>query len=207
MRLVFALWPEVGGLSGMAGTLNQTAPGWTSITGIGWTDMNLFSWHLVWFIAYFTRIEFVTKVYIAKDETTAERAVAWGLLLVLIFFSVTVFLGGAARVLVWDQLTAAKMTPDMALPLLMSKYMSPFMQALALAGIASAAMSTVSSLLLLSGAAIAHDILRRSVFEPRGIVKSEAFYLGISRLTLLGVGVVSTILAFFTPAMILIVTS
>ncbi len=201
--LVLVLWPAVGGLSGMAESLNAQAPGWTSMEGNGWTTMNLFSWHLLWFIAYFTRIEFVTKVYAAKDEKTAERSVAWGLVLILIFFSLTVFLGGAARLLVWDGLKS----PDMALTVMISKYLSPFWQAMALAGVASAAMSTVSSLLLLSGAAIAHDFLRRSYYEPRGIEKTEKFYLRVSRLTLVGVGVVATLVALNLPALILIITS
>jgi len=201
--LVFVLWPVVGGLSGMAEKLNTVAPGWTSFKGTGWTTMGLFTWHLVWFIAYFTRIEFVTKVFTARDEKTAEKAVAWGLLLVLIFFSVTVFLGGSARLLVWTDLKS----PDQAFPMLITKYLSPFWKAMALAGVASAAMSTVSSLLLLSGAAIAHDFLRKSYYEPRGIEKSEAFYLRISRITLLGVGIIAMVGAFFTPTLILTIVS
>lgn len=201
--LVLALWPVVGGLSGMADKLNTTAPGWTSFKGIGWTPMGLFTWHLVWFIAYFTRIEFVTKVFTARDEKTAEKAVAWALLLVLVFFSVTVFFGGAARLLVWTDLKS----PDQAFPALIAKYLSPFWKAMALAGVASAAMSTVSSLLLLSGAAIAHDFLRKSYHEPRGIHKSEKYYLRVSQITLFGVGIVAMVGAFFTPTLILTIVS
>ena len=201
--LAYVLWGVVGGLSGMADKLNVAAPGWTSIMGTGWSPMGLFTWHLVWFIAYFTRIEFVTKVYSARDEATAEKSVAWGLLLILVFFSITVFFGGAARLLVWDGLKS----PDQAFPTLIAKYLSPFWQAMALAGVASAAMSTVSSLLLLSGAAIAHDFLRKSYFEPRGIQKSEEYYLRVSKITLLAVGVLAAVGAYYTPTLILTIVS
>jgi len=201
--LLLVLWPMLGGLSGMAARLNEVAPGWTSIKGTGWSTSGLLTWYLVWFIAYFTRIEFVTKMYIARDEDTARKACAWGLLLVLVFFSVTVFFGGAARVLVWENLKS----PDQALPVLISTYLSPFWQAFALAGVAAAAMSTVSSLLLLSGAAIAHDFLRKSYFEPRGIEKSEKFYLKISKITLFSVGVAAMVAAFYTPTLILTIVS
>lgn len=201
--LLVALWGQLGGLSGMALAAESAAPGWTSLTGIGWSQTGFWTWHLVWFIAYFTRIEFVTKMYTAKDERTAKVSVAYGLLLVLLFFSVTVYFGGAARALVWDQLKS----PDQAFPMLVKTYLSPFWGAFVLAGVAAAAMSTVSSLLLLSGAAIAHDLLRKCYHEPRGIKKSEEYYLKVSRLTLFGVGLVAMIGAFFTPTLVLTIVS
>ena len=49
-------------------------------------------------------------------------------------------------------------------------------------------MSTSDSLLLISGAAVAHDILRKCIHEPRGIIKSERYYLLVSRLSIVAVG-------------------
>ncbi|HEY8426005.1 MAG TPA: hypothetical protein VIK73_08335 [Limnochordales bacterium] len=201
--LLVVLWPQVGGFTGMAQAAEQAAPGWTSLTGSGWTLSGLLTWYLVWFVAYFTRIEFVTKMYTARDERAARQGVAWGLLLVLVFFSTTVFLGGAARVLVWDEIKS----PDAALPAMINRYLSPFWGAVALSGVAAAAMSTVSSLLLLSGAAIAHDLLRKSYFEPRGIERSDRYYLVVSRLTTFAVGIVALIGAFYTPTLVLTIVS
>ncbi|NLY49391.1 MAG: hypothetical protein GX062_00045 [Firmicutes bacterium] len=90
--LLVVLWGELGGLTGMALAAEKAAPGWTSLTGIGWTQTGFWNWHLVWFIAYFTRIEFVTKMHTAKDERTAKASVAWGLLLVLIFLASLCFM-------------------------------------------------------------------------------------------------------------------
>jgi sodium/proline symporter len=203
IALALGLWPHVGGWSTVAQAAEKAAPGWTALTGIGWTPLSLFSWYFVWFIAYFTRIEFVTKMYTARDARAARLGTAWGLILILLFINFMVYFGAAARALIWDKIKS----PDQALPTLMATYLSPFWAAVALSGVAAAAMSTVSSLLLLSGAAISHDFLRKSYFEPRGIVKSEGYYLAISRLTLLAVGLVALAGAFKTPTLVLTIVS
>ena len=74
-------------------------------------------------------------------------------------------------------------------------------------GIASAAMSTTDSLLLLSGAAVARDFLRKSIHEPRGIVRDEHYYLRVSRLTIVVIGAISLAIALNTPALILAIVS
>lgn len=203
IALVIALWKPMGGMSGMTAKVEAAAPGWTSLTGIGWTPMAFISWHVVWFIAYFTRIEFVTKMYTARDVKTARFSVVLGLVLLLIFINTTVFFSGAARVLVWTGLKS----PDQALTTLIGGYMDPFWASVALAGIAAAAMSTVSSLLLMSGAAIAHDLVRKSYHEPKGIHKSEEYYLKVSQATVAVVGLVALIGAFYTPTLVLVLVS
>ncbi len=201
--LAIGLIPHVGGLSEAVITAEKVAPGWSSLMGIGWTPMAFWSWHFVWFIAYFTRIEFVTKIYTAKDERAAMLGTALGLVLLLIFISFTIYFSAAARVLIWDGHTS----PDQLLPIMMNKYLSPFWAAISLAGIAAAAMSTVSSLLLLSGAAISHDLLRKGYHEPRGIIKDEKYYLFVSRVILLIVGVIAMLAAFRTPTLVLTIVS
>ena len=52
-------------------------------------------------------------------------------------------------------------------------------------------MSTTDSLLLMSGAAVAHDFIRKCVHEPRGIEKSERYYPTASRATILVVGLIA----------------
>ncbi len=64
-------------------------------------------------------------------------------------------------------------------------------------------MSTTDSLLLMTGSAVAHDFLRRCVHEPRGTKRSEAYYLRVSRLTVVMVGALSFLLALPDVALIL----
>ncbi len=203
IALAIAIWKPMGGMSGMVTKVEGIAPGWSSLTGIGWTPMAFVSWHVVWLIAYFTRIEFVTKMYTAKDEKTARFFSGSGTCLAAVFINFTVLFAGAAR----DGLEPASRAPINALPLLISSYLDPFWASISLAGIAAAAMSTVSSLLLMSGAAIAHDLIRKSYHEPRGITMSEGYYLKISRITLIVVGIISLIGAFKTPTLVLVLVS
>jgi SSS family solute:Na+ symporter len=79
--------------------------------------------------------------------------------------------------------------------------------ALALTGIASAAMSTTDSLLLMSGAAVSHDILRKCIHEPKGVKKDEAYYLRMSRYTIVAMGVLAFLGALPDIALILQIVS
>ena len=83
------------------------------------------------------------------------------------------------------------------------RILTPLVAAFVLTGIASAAMSTTDSLLLMSGSAIAHDIVRRTLHEPNGIKKDERYYLRISRLTILAIGAISFVFAIPEIALLL----
>jgi SSS family solute:Na+ symporter len=118
------------------------------------------------------------------------------------------YLGAAARVLVWDRVSA---TPDQAFPTLVTFVSTlagtPWLGAIAITGVVSAAIATADSLLLMTGAAIAHDLMRKCYYEPKGIVKDERFYLRISRITVVVVGLVAFLFATRTPALILNIVS
>jgi Na+/proline symporter len=202
--LLPAVGRAAGGFEAVLLRAEEAAPGWTSVFGTEWTWGYLFSWWLVWFVAYATRIELVTKVFIAKDAKVARYALPTTCLLVMVFLLYgNLYLGAAARVLVWDGLAS----PDQAFPALVRQTLGPLATAIALTGIASAAMSTTDSLLLHSGAALSHDLLRRSWHEPRGTVRSEAYYLHASRVAIVAVGGLSFLLALRTPELILAIVS
>jgi SSS family solute:Na+ symporter len=195
------VWQTAGGWTQVLERAEAVAPGWTSVVGTQWTWAYLLSWWLVWFIAYSTRIELITKVFIARDSNVARYALPTTCLLVMVFLLFgNLYLGAAARVLVFDGLS----TPDAAFPALVTLVLGPVGTAVVLTSIASAANE---SLLLLAGAAVAHDLVRKSWHERAGIVRSEAYYLFISRVTLVIVGVVSFVAAINTPALILAIVS
>ena len=199
-----AVYNAAGSFTTVMQNVEHVAPGWTSVTGTSWNWGYLLSWWLVWFVAYSTRLELLTKVFVARDSKTARYALPTTCLLVCIFILYgNLYLGGAARILVWDQIDVA----DEALLALSASVLGPLASAVALTGIASAAMSTSDSLLLLSGAAVARDFLRKSIHEPRGIVRDEGYYLRVSRLTIVVIGVVSLAAALNTPELILAMVS
>ncbi|MDP6372591.1 MAG: hypothetical protein QF463_15995 [Vicinamibacterales bacterium] len=199
-----AVYAAAGGLATVMQRAEALAPGWTSVTGTSWSWSYLLSWWLVWFVAYATRLELLTKVFVARDSKVARYALPTTCLLISIFMLYgNLYLGGAARILVWDQIDL----PDQAFPALSAAVLGPVASAIALTGIASAAMSTTDSLLLLSGAAVAHDFLRKSVHEPRGIARDERHYLRISRVTIVVIGAIALVAALNTPALILAIVS
>jgi SSS family transporter len=197
--LYITLYGKIGGWAAMATKVEQVAPGWTSITGVGWAPMALISWYVVWIVAYFTRVEFVTKLYAARDPKVARYTIPIACALILLFFTPIIYFGGAARILVWSQVTS----PDKAFPILINSALGPMGAAFAFAGLAAAAMSTTDSLLHQSGAGIAHDIIRKCLFEPNKVKKSEEFYVRVSRVTILGVGIIAVIGALYTSEIIL----
>jgi Na+/proline symporter len=204
-----AVHAAAGGLSTVLVHADQLAPGWTSVRGTAWSWTYLVSWWLVWVVGYSTRITMITKVFAAKDTKVARVSLPITDALFMIFLLYgNLYLGAAARVLVWPQVAGA---PDQAFPALVT-YVSqlagtPWLGAIAITGVVSAAVATADSLLLMSGAAIAHDLLRKCYHEPRGIVKSERFYLRVSRVTIVLVGIVSFLLAIATPDLILNIVS
>ncbi len=202
--LVPGLYHLVGGWSEVLAKVEQVAPGWTSPTGVSWSWTYLVSWYVVWLVAYATRVELVTKIYAARDVNVARFALPLNVAMIILFLLYgNFYLGAAARVLVWDQISS----PDQAFPVLVTTTVSPFLAAVALTGIISAGMSTTSSLLIIAGASIAHDLLRKCYYEPNGVFKSETFYLRISRITILIVGVVAFLGALRTPELILVLVS
>ena len=199
--IIPAVWQTYGGWTAMLERAEALAPGWTSVAGTQWSWTYLLSWWVVWFIAYSTRIELITKVFIARDSNVARYALPTTCLLVMLFLLFgNLYLGAAARVLVFDTLKA----PDNAFPALVTLVLGPVGTAIVLTSIASAANE---SLLLLAGAAVAHDLVRKSWHERRGIMRSEAYYLTVSRWTLVVVGAVSFIAAINTPELILAIVS
>ncbi len=199
--IVPSVWQVAGSWTQVLDRAEAVAPGWTSVVGTQWTWAYLLSWWLVWFMAYSTRIELITKVFIAKDSDVARYALPTTCLLVMVFLLLgNLYLGAAARVLVFDGLG----TPDGAFPALVTLVLGPVATAIVLTSIASAANE---SLLLLAGAAVAHDLVRKSWHERVGIRRSEAYYLVVSRITLVIVGIVSFVAAINTPELILAIVS
>ncbi len=202
--LVPFVYDAVGGWSSVLRDVEAVAPGWTSPTGISWSPGYMISWYLIWLVAYSTRLEFVTKMYAARDHRIARISVPISIGLVMLFTLYgNFYLGAAARVMVWDQVASA----DQAFPLLVTTLLTPALAALALTGVAAAAMSTTDSLLLMSGSAIAHDLLRRCHDEPNGIVREEKDYLRISRWSIVVVGAIAFICAIPDLALILRIVS
>jgi Na+/proline symporter len=204
-----AVYNAVGGLGQVLVAADSVAPGWSSVKGTTWSWTYLISWWLVWLVGYSTRITMITKVFAAADTKVARISLPITDALFMIFLiGGNLYLGAAARVLVWDKISTV---PDQAFPTLVTHVTqlagTPLLGALAITGVVSAAIATADSLLLMTGAAVAHDLLRKCYYEPRGERKDERYYLRISRITIVVVGVVSLLGAMRTPELVLNIVS
>jgi Na+/proline symporter len=204
-----AVYAAAGGFSEVLVRADAVAPGWTSVRGVAWSWTYLVSWWIVWVVGYATRITMITKVFAARDSVAARISLPITDALFMLFLLYgNLYLGAAARVVVWDQVAAA---PDAAFPTLVSVVSAaagtPWLGAIAIMGVVSAAIATADSLLLMTGAAVAHDLLRKCYYEPKGIVKDERFYVRISRKAIVGVGLVSLAAAPLTPELVLNIVS
>ena len=198
------LLQEVGGWTGVMQQVEQTAPGWTGLRGVSWGWGYFLSWQVVWMLAYCTRLELVTKMYAARDSWVARLSLPWTMLIVMVFLLYgNMYLGAVARITVWEGLAS----PDQAYVALVSHYLAPALAAFALTGIAAAAMSTTDSLLLMAGSALAHDLVRKCIDEPRGVERGERSYVWISRATIVAVGALAFVLAIPDVALILRIVS
>ncbi len=114
---------QAGGWFSVLNRVEEVAPGWTSPRGTSWSWIYLVSWNMVWFVAYCTRVELVTKMFAARDHKIARCSLPWTILLVMIFLLYgNLYLGGVARLLVWDQIAS----PDQAFPALVGALLPRF---------------------------------------------------------------------------------
>lgn len=197
--LVPVINQATGGWSELLVSVEQQAPGWTSVQGTTWDWPFLLSWYVLVFVGYSTRMELVTKLFAARDIRVARWSIpATAFLMIGFLLFGGLYLGAAARVLVWDQIA----TPDQAFPMLVALLAGPWISAFVLTAVASATMSTTDSLLLMSGASISHDLIRKCVHEPFGIIRSESYYLRIIRHTTVIVGLLAFLLSLLNLGLI-----
>ena len=145
----------------------------------------LFTMGLAFFLGSVSTPEKLTRLYAMKDMKTIRR----GILLTIIMvtgINLMVFLLGLAGITLFPLLP----TGDLAMPVIAKALLPSFTGALMLAAITSAMMSTVDSLLLVAGSALAEDIYQTFI-KPEASQKSR---LRIARIGIFIVGVIPLLL-------------
>ncbi len=108
------------------------------------------------------------------------------------------FNGAIARVL-FPGLTS----PDLAVPILVKSVLSPFSASLVLTAVLAAGMSTLSSVMIIISGSFIHDLLERGLRRNLASKQSLVF----SKITSLAVGIVSLLIAFKPPGLVLALTA
>lgn len=100
----------------------------------------------------------ITRIYSMKDEKTVRQAIGITLIFQTIIGTSVAVLGVAMRVL-FPNLS----TPDLASVIMSLNVLGPILGALLISAVFSAILSTVDSVMIVSGAGLAHDIYGKLV--------------------------------------------
>jgi SSS family transporter len=123
----------------------------------------------------------MTRYYSMRDVTTVRHAIGIGMLAQVLIGSCVMILGVGMRG-IFPYLPS----PDQASSILASTVMPPVLGSLFLVAMFSAIMSTVNSILLVTGGAFAHDLYKRLV-NPAA---SQARLIWINRASIVILGVI-----------------
>ncbi len=130
--------------------------------------------------------EKLVRLYAMRDMRTVRRGILFAFVAAT-GLNLVIFVIALASIVLFPSLP----TGDLAMPMVARAVLPPVLGALLLAAITSAIMSTVDSLMLVAGSALAHDL-----FGSIHPAASEKAKLRVGRVGLLVVGVVPLLLVF-----------
>jgi SSS family transporter len=169
---------HTGGFGSMLALVDSAAP--LTFTWEAMAPSLLLTLSLAFFLGAVARPEQLIRFYAMKDMATIRKGIGWVIVLVGVAHSLVFLLALGSRVLF-----PALSNGDSAMPVLAAHALPVFLGTLLLTAVASAMMSTISSVLLVAGTALSHDIY--GTLRPQG---SEARKLMIGRIGTVVVGLV-----------------
>jgi SSS family solute:Na+ symporter len=193
LLLAFATLHAVGGITTANVELAKLGPGLVETPGV-WGWGGLVSFALIVSLGVWGMPQLLVRFYSMRNT----RVLRLGTILAT--------LGGAMAVLPYMTgalsrlLLPALDNPDLAIPMLTEKVLNPWGGAIFLAGVMAAGMSTFASVLIIVSGAVVKDLRRR----PGGEASREIM---LGRVASLGAGVISLVVAYRPPALILVITA
>ena len=175
--------PEFMDLSGLYDIANGALINWGAILALGLGDI--------------VALDFMERVFSAKNPKTAQRGALMGGALTLFTVVPTSMLG-----IVAFYYLPADTAPDLALPLLSTEFMPFAIGAAILMGVIGASMSTASGGLLAISSVISRNMVQR-IIRRRWMGKpnwSDSQLLRVTRIVIIPMMVIGTALGYFVPA-------
>lgn len=191
------------GLPNLVTQLNESDPAYlTTNAGEGgvWA---IWSVVLIWLFGTLSRVDTISRAYLAKSEREVYKAVLFATPLIMAAGIVFYFIGilGAGLLPNLNGLEAETSFLVMA-----QDWAPALITGLAFAGLLATAQSTVSGQLMISSMAVSRDIYAKVVYprlRGRGAQPEEAHVLMITRMAMIVMGVLACILAVIRPAFII----
>jgi len=140
----------VGGLGGLNAKLRSVNP---ALVGQSFSRTELLGFFVAFALVRLASPRAVSRFYTMRDPATVRRAIV-----VCVLFQTVVALGVGILGVATRVLFPALSTPDLASVVMGVNVLGPVLAGLFVAAILSATLSTVDSIMLVSSAALAHDI-------------------------------------------------
>jgi len=175
--------PDKPDLMSWAGTVGDDAPFSSGLHFAFWNVTLAVAWGMVYAVSPWQS----SRYLIARDEHVVLRA-AMIAAISLAFLEITLYFAGAVV-----NLTDSNITPSHQVMIHAAKNILPsVLGAGLLAGIMAAALSSASTFLSLVGFSVTNDIFSHKTIDDDKMLR-------ISRWTMLGIGIVVLMIAFFVP--------
>jgi sodium/proline symporter len=186
----------VGGIGAANQALEAINPGLINTPGV-WGWPGLISFALIVSFGVWGMPQLVVRFYSLKNLKVLKIgtviATVGTCLALLPYFN-----GAIARVL-----CPGLQNPDLAIPTLAKNVLSPFGSAIVLAGVVAAGMSTFASILIILSSSMIHDIVKKGL--KKNLNKNKILFY--SKVASIIIGIVSIIIAFNPPALVLTLTA
>lgn len=176
----------VGALEGYLVSLNPAYVGWA------FTPLEVGTIALAFGFGMLGAPYEIVRIYSMRDEKTVRYAIGMTLSFQVLIATGVAVVGMGMRVL-YPQLT----TPDLASVIMSIGVLGPILGALVIGAILSAMLSTVDSVMIVSGGAIAHDIYSELI-NPEATERTK---LWVNRGAVVLVGIVPFFLALYGEAL------
>jgi len=186
----------VGGIGAANQALQAINPGLINTPGV-WGWPGLISFALIVSFGVWGMPQLVVRFYSLKNLKVLKIGTVIatiGTCLALLPY----FNGAIARVLY-----PGLQNPDLAIPTLAKNVLSPFGSAIVLAGVVAAGMSTFASVLIILSSSMIQDIVKKGL--KKNLNKNKILFY--SKIASIIIGIVSLIIAFNPPALVLTLTA
>ncbi len=169
---------HVGGLTALGEYVGSIEP---RVTGWWFSARELLAFGVAFGFSIAAAPYEMTRYYSMRDVNTVRYAIGIGMVAQVLIGTCVMILGIGMR-----GLFPFLPSPDQASSILASTVMSPLLGSLFLVAMLSAIMSTVNSILLVTGGAFAHDLYKRLV-NP---LATDAHLIWVNRISIVVLGVI-----------------
>ena len=193
--VAFIALAKVGGFTAMNIQLAEVKPDMIyTINSSGGIPL-IISLAAVWGIGNSSHPAYLGQALGAKSRKSILRSLLISAIFIAIFYFMTQILGIVSQVL-----NPNLVDVDASFPVLVKELTNPVFAGVLVAAVLALVMSTTDTVLLTAGAALGSDFLSKTL----GKNYSDEKRLALSRMSVIGIGIIGTIIALLNPSQILI---